>query len=110
MSGHSKWHSIKHKKGAADKARGKLFAVLIRQIGCTALFVTHDQVEALSLADRVAVMSQGRILQEGTPLQLYGRPTRPAVVGGYGSRGRTATEPPPRPAPEPDDRFHRIAS
>src|ERR1700709_1164824 len=32
MSGHSKWHSIKHKKGAADAARGKLFAVLIRQI------------------------------------------------------------------------------
>jgi YebC/PmpR family DNA-binding regulatory protein len=32
MSGHSKWHSIKHKKGAADQARGKLFAVLIRQI------------------------------------------------------------------------------
>jgi len=32
MSGHSKWHSIKHKKGAADAKRGKLFAVLIRQI------------------------------------------------------------------------------
>lgn len=32
MSGHSKWHSIKHKKGAADKARGRLFAKLIRQI------------------------------------------------------------------------------
>ena len=32
MTGHSKWHSIKHKKGAADAARGKLFAVLIRQI------------------------------------------------------------------------------
>lgn len=32
MSGHSKWHSIKHKKGAADQARGKLFAKLIRQI------------------------------------------------------------------------------
>jgi YebC/PmpR family DNA-binding regulatory protein len=32
VSGHSKWHSIKHKKGAADKARGKLFAVLIRQV------------------------------------------------------------------------------
>ena len=32
MSGHSKWHSIKHKKGAADKARGKLFAKLIKQI------------------------------------------------------------------------------
>ncbi len=36
MSGHSKWHSIKHKKGAADKARGKLFAVLIRQIEVSA--------------------------------------------------------------------------
>src|ERR671918_2920888 len=32
MSGHSKWHSIKHRKGAADKARGKLFAKLIKQI------------------------------------------------------------------------------
>jgi len=32
VSGHSKWHSIKHKKGAADKARGKLFAKLIKQI------------------------------------------------------------------------------
>ena len=36
MSGHSKWHSIKHKKGAADAKRGKLFAVLIRQIEVTA--------------------------------------------------------------------------
>jgi YebC/PmpR family DNA-binding regulatory protein len=36
MSGHSKWHSIKHKKGAADQARGKLFAKLIRQIEVTA--------------------------------------------------------------------------
>jgi YebC/PmpR family DNA-binding regulatory protein len=36
MSGHSKWHSIKHKKGAADAARGKLFAVLIRQIEVSA--------------------------------------------------------------------------
>src|SRR6202140_321892 len=36
MSGHSKWHSIKHKKGAADAARGKLFAVLIRQIEISA--------------------------------------------------------------------------
>src|SRR4029077_16481170 len=36
MSGHSKWHSIKHKKGAADAKRGKLFAVLIRQIEVSA--------------------------------------------------------------------------
>ncbi len=49
-------------------------ATLIRQIGITALFVTHDQVEALSLADRVAVMDQGRIVQEGTPAEIYDRP------------------------------------
>ena len=36
MSGHSKWATIKHKKGAADKARGKLFAKLIRQVEVTA--------------------------------------------------------------------------
>jgi iron(III) transport system ATP-binding protein len=47
---------------------------LIRRIGVTALFVTHDQVEALSLADRVAVMDQGRIVQEGAPAEIYERP------------------------------------
>ena len=36
--------------------------------------MTHDQVEALSLADRVAVMNSGRILQEGAPADIYGRP------------------------------------
>ncbi|MBA2439715.1 MAG: ABC transporter ATP-binding protein [Thermoleophilaceae bacterium] len=42
--------------------------------GVTALFVTHDQEEALSLADRVAVMREGAIEQEGTPEEVYGRP------------------------------------
>jgi iron(III) transport system ATP-binding protein len=56
-----------------DTMRREL-ATLIRQIGITALFVTHDQVEALSLADRVAVMDHGRIVQEGSPVEIYERP------------------------------------
>ena len=64
-----------------DSMRREL-ATLIRQIGVTALFVTHDQVEALSLADRVAVMDQGRIVQEGTPAEIYERPTN-LFVGSF---------------------------
>jgi iron(III) transport system ATP-binding protein len=56
-----------------DSMRREL-ATLIRQIGITALFVTHDQVEALALADRVAVMADGRIVQEGAPADIYDRP------------------------------------
>lgn len=47
---------------------------LITQVGITALFVTHDQSEAFALADRLAVMHGGRILQEGTPREIYARP------------------------------------
>ncbi len=56
-----------------DSMRREL-ATLIRQIGITALFVTHDQVEALALSDQVAVMEEGRIVQEGTPADVYSRP------------------------------------
>jgi iron(III) transport system ATP-binding protein len=52
----------------------KELSALIRQIGITALFVTHDQAEALSIADRVAVMNSGRIVQEGAPAEIYERP------------------------------------
>ncbi len=53
MSGHSKWHSIKHKKGAADAKRGKLFAVLIRQIEIAARTVGGDPAANATLRSMV---------------------------------------------------------
>ena len=53
--------------------------LLQRRLGITVLFVTHDQVEALSLSDRIVVMKAGRVEQIGTPLELYAHPGTPAV-------------------------------
>jgi ABC-type Fe3+/spermidine/putrescine transport system ATPase subunit len=64
------------------RLRGQMRAelrILQRRLGITVLFVTHDQVEALSLSDRVAVMDQGHIEQVGSPNDLYLRPGTPAV-------------------------------
>ncbi len=47
---------------------------LHQRLGSTIVFVTHDQVEAMSLADRIVVMRDGRILQIGAPMELYNRP------------------------------------
>ena len=56
-----------------DNMRKEL-ADLIARIRITALLVTHDQIEAFSLAHRIAVMNQGRIVQEGLPREIYRRP------------------------------------
>ncbi|WP_051237345.1 ABC transporter ATP-binding protein [Ottowia thiooxydans] len=48
---------------------------LIKTVGLTALYVTHDQEEALMLSDRIALMSAGRIVEQGTPLELYLHPS-----------------------------------
>jgi putative spermidine/putrescine transport system ATP-binding protein len=53
---------------------------LQRQVGITTIFVTHDQEEALTLSDRLAVMNGGRIEQIGTPVDLYRRPETPFVA------------------------------
>ncbi|HTZ50446.1 MAG TPA: ABC transporter ATP-binding protein, partial [Spirochaetia bacterium] len=48
--------------------------------GSTTLFVTHDQVEALTMADRIAVLDKGRIAQQGTPDEIYDRPANTFVA------------------------------
>jgi spermidine/putrescine transport system ATP-binding protein len=55
-----------------------------RSMGITFLFVTHDQEEALSMSDRVAVMRDGRIEQEGTPREVYEKPANLFVAGFVG--------------------------
>ncbi|MDF2374310.1 MAG: sn-glycerol-3-phosphate ABC transporter ATP-binding protein UgpC [Rhizobiaceae bacterium] len=54
-------------------------------LGRTTLYVTHDQVEALTLADRVVILKEGRILQEGAPLELYEHPATRFVAEFIGS-------------------------
>src|SRR5689334_867354 len=58
---------------------------LAKKLGITVLYVTHDQVEAMALADRIAVMSAGRILQIGAPRELYDRPATRSVGSFLGS-------------------------
>ncbi len=56
-----------------------------RRVGITFVFVTHDQEEALTMSDRVAVFDQGRIQQVGTPQEIYERPGSPFVAGFVGT-------------------------
>ena len=58
---------------------------LQRQLATTAIYVTHDQVEAMTMADRIVVLNAGRIEQFGSPLQLYDRPENLFVAGFIGS-------------------------
>ena len=51
----------------------------------TTIYVTHDQVEAMSMADRIAVINEGRIMQLGTPIDLYDRPENIFVAGFIGA-------------------------
>jgi multiple sugar transport system ATP-binding protein len=55
-------------------------AKLHRDLGATTIYVTHDQVEAMTLADRVVVLRDGRIEQVGTPLELYDKPANQFVA------------------------------
>ena len=58
---------------------------LQRKLGATVLFVTHDQVEAMTLADQIVVLDGGRIAQTGTPLDVFERPANRFVAGFIGA-------------------------
>lgn len=60
---------------------------LHQRLGTTSLFVTHDQVEAMTLADRIVIMNKGIIEQVGTPDEVYHRPASTYVAGFVGSPG-----------------------
>jgi putative spermidine/putrescine transport system ATP-binding protein len=59
-----------------------------RDVGITFVFVTHDQEEALSMSDRVAVFNEGRVEQVATPVELYERPASSFVAGFVGTSNR----------------------
>jgi ABC-type Fe3+/spermidine/putrescine transport system ATPase subunit len=75
--------------GALDlKLRKQMQAELTRlqrRVGITFVYVTHDQDEALSMSDRIAVMDRGRVLQVGTPAEIYGDPADRFVMEFIGS-------------------------
>jgi ABC-type sugar transport system ATPase subunit len=64
--------------------RVELAALHVR-LGKTMIYVTHDQVEAMTLADRIAIFNDGRIEQIGSPLELYNQPNNKFVAGFIGS-------------------------
>jgi multiple sugar transport system ATP-binding protein len=78
---------------AALRAEVRLeIAKLHREIGATMIYVTHDQVEAMTLADRIVVMNEGRIEQVGTPRELYEQPANTFVATFIGSPRMTLIE------------------
>ena len=69
-----------------SELRGELLRVQ-RQLHATMLYVTHDQVEALTMADRIVVLRAGRVEQQGTPAELYDRPATTFVARFLGAPG-----------------------
>ncbi len=64
--------------------RGEI-RLLQRRLGTTAIYVTHDQLEAMTLADRLVVLNKGKIEQIGTPIEVYGKPQSVFVASFIGS-------------------------
>jgi iron(III) transport system ATP-binding protein len=66
-----------------EEVRGKILE-LAKHLGSTVLYVTHDQVEAMAIADKIALMQSGEILQMGTSMELYRNPKRAEVAEFFG--------------------------
>ena len=64
---------------------------LHQRLGTTMIFVTHDQVEAMTMAEQVIILREGRVEQTGTPLELYDRPANIFVAGFIGSPAMNLT-------------------
>ncbi|MEA2424511.1 MAG: putative spermidine/putrescine transport system ATP-binding protein [Thermoleophilaceae bacterium] len=64
-----------------------------REVGITFIFVTHDQDEALTMSDRIAVFNDGRVVQVGTPADVYERPASAFVAGFVGTSNLVRDEP-----------------
>ena len=67
-----------------DEMRGEIKR-LHQELGKTMIYVTHDQIEAMTMADRIVLLREGRIEQQGAPLDLYERPATRYVAGFLGS-------------------------
>jgi ABC-type sugar transport system ATPase subunit len=67
-------------------------AALHRRLGATTIYVTHDQTEAMTLADRIVVLDRGKIQQVGAPLELYHRPANRFVASFIGNPGMNLLE------------------
>jgi iron(III) transport system ATP-binding protein len=75
-----------------DSMRAELSG-LQKELGITTIFVTHDQTEALTMSDRLAVFSQGRCIQIGTPEQIYQQPANAFVAGFIGETNLFSLQP-----------------
>ena len=63
-----------------------------REMGITVVYVTHDQVEAMTLADKIVLLNEGEVLQFGPPMELYRRPSSPFAARFIGSPGANLME------------------
>ena len=77
--------AVQSRRRAARRDARRDRARCTSELGATMIYVTHDQVEAMTLADRIVVLNAGRIEQVGAPLELYHTPANRFVAGFIGS-------------------------